>query len=96
MSSKPDNDFPPDYDERIERVCREAAAEFRSCRDALLAQVRVCCRYFESGEREGISHEEERFWLDIEDLGRMHGSELVERYRRIFDEYVAGRAAYTC
>lgn len=58
MSSTPDEDFPPDYDKRIERVCREAAAEFRSCRDDLLAQVRVSCRYFESGEREGISHGE--------------------------------------
>ena len=58
MSSTLDEDFQPDYDERIDRVCREAAAEFRSCLDDLLAQVRVCCRYFESGEREGISHGE--------------------------------------
>ena len=58
MSSRPDDDFPPDYSERIERVCSAAAAEFRSCRDDLLAQVRVCCRYFESEEREGISHGE--------------------------------------
>jgi hypothetical protein len=58
MSSASDDDFPPDYGERIERVCCEAAAEFRSCRDDLLAQVGVCCHYFESGEREGISHEE--------------------------------------
>jgi hypothetical protein len=58
MSSTPDNAFPPDYADRIERVCSAAAAEFRSCRDDLLAQVRVCCRYFENGEREGISHEE--------------------------------------
>ena len=56
MSSKPDDDLPPDYSERIERVCSAAAAGLRSCRDDLLAQVRVCCRYFESGEREGISH----------------------------------------
>jgi hypothetical protein len=58
MSSTPDDDFPPDYLERIDRVCSAAAAEFRSCRDDLLAQVRVCCRYFESGAREGISHGE--------------------------------------
>ncbi|MFA5192908.1 MAG: hypothetical protein WC740_19530 [Verrucomicrobiia bacterium] len=58
MSSTPDEDFPPDYDKRIEMVCREAAAEFRSCRDDLLAQVRVCCHYFQNGKREGISHAE--------------------------------------
>ena len=58
MSSTSDEDFSPDYDERIERVCREAAAEFRSCRDDLLAQIKICCHYFESGEREGISHGE--------------------------------------
>src|SRR5258705_8347275 len=58
MSSTADDDFPPDYAERIERVCREAATQFRSCHDDLLAQVRVCCHYFESGEREGISHGE--------------------------------------
>src|SRR5881394_4093245 len=58
MSSTADDDFPPDYAERIERVCSEAATQLRSCRDDLLAQVRVCCHYFESGEREGISHGE--------------------------------------
>ncbi|MDB6058292.1 MAG: hypothetical protein JWO95_2136 [Verrucomicrobiales bacterium] len=40
--------------------------------------------------------DEERFWQDIERLGRRHGHELVERYQRIFDEYVAGRAVYVC
>jgi hypothetical protein len=58
MSSAVGDDFPPDYAERIERVCREAATQFRSCNDDLLAQVSVCSHYFESGEREGISHEE--------------------------------------
>jgi hypothetical protein len=58
MNSTADNDFPPDYAERMERVCLAAAAEFRSCRGDLLAQVRVCCRYFEIGERDGISHGE--------------------------------------
>jgi hypothetical protein len=58
MSFTPDDDFPPDYLERIERVCSAATAEFRSCRDDLIAQVGVCCRYFENGEREGISHGE--------------------------------------
>ena len=58
MNSTADDDFPPDYAERIERVCRDAAVQLPSCRDDLLAQVRVCCHYFESGEREGISHGE--------------------------------------
>ena len=58
MSSTPDDDFPPDYAERIERVCREAVSQLQSCRGDLLAQIRVCCHYFESGEREGISHAE--------------------------------------
>lgn len=40
--------------------------------------------------------DETRFWQDIENLGKAYGVELIERYRRIFDEYVAGRAAYTC
>jgi hypothetical protein len=40
--------------------------------------------------------DEDRFWQDIQHLGQTHGSELVERYRRIFDEYIDGRAAYTC
>jgi hypothetical protein len=56
MTSIANDDFPPDYAERIKRVCSEAATQLRSCRDDLLAQVRVCCHYFESGEREGISH----------------------------------------
>src|SRR5438552_3827068 len=58
MSSTANDDFPPDYAERIERVCSEAATQLRSCRDDLLPQLRVCCHYFESGEREGISHGE--------------------------------------
>jgi hypothetical protein len=49
---------PLDYGDRIERVCARAAHELRSCRDHVLTQLRVCCRYFESGEREGISHGE--------------------------------------
>ena len=53
-----DDDFPADYDDRIERVCARAADELRSCRDDVLAQLRVCCHYFESGDREGISHGE--------------------------------------
>ena len=46
------------YGERVDRVCREAAEEFRSSRDDVRAQLNACCRYFESGEREGISHGE--------------------------------------
>ena len=40
--------------------------------------------------------DEKRFWQGIEFLGKEHGPEFVERYRRIFDAYVAGTAAYTC
>jgi hypothetical protein len=55
---KGNSDFPSDYAERVERVCRESAEEFRSCRGDLLKQLRVCCSYFERGEAEGISHGE--------------------------------------
>jgi hypothetical protein len=65
MSPEVDDDFPADYAERIKRVCNEAATEFRSCRDNLLAQARVCCHYLESGEREGISHGELIDYLGI-------------------------------
>ena len=58
MTSTANDDLPPDYRERIERVCGETAAQLRSCRDDLLAQLRVCCQYFEKGESESISHEE--------------------------------------
>ena len=40
--------------------------------------------------------EEERFWQDIAHLESIHGPALVERYRRIFDAHVAGKAAYVC
>ena len=53
-----DDGFPPDYDERIERVCGEAASAFRACPSDLLSQLRVCCDYFQRGEHEGISHGE--------------------------------------
>ena len=56
--SSVDDEFPPDYDARIERVCSEAANEFRSRRGDLLTQLTVCCNYFVRGESEGISHEE--------------------------------------
>lgn len=57
MKPTPD-DFPPDYAKRVERVCREAAEELKSCRGDLFEQLKACCRYFEHGEQEGISHEE--------------------------------------
>ena len=58
MNAIPDDEFPQDYDERVGRICDQAATELRSCRGDLLAQLEVCCRYFESGEHEGISHAE--------------------------------------
>jgi hypothetical protein len=57
MNPDADEDF-QEYKKRVERVCLRAADELRSCRDDALAQLKACCRYFESGEREGISHEE--------------------------------------
>jgi hypothetical protein len=58
MSSASDDGFSPEYAERVERVCREASSELNSCGGDLLAQLKVCCRYFENGEQEDISHEE--------------------------------------
>ena len=58
MIPEADDDFPPDFGGRIERVCARAAEDLRSCRDDVLAQLRACCNYFEFGEREGIGHGE--------------------------------------
>jgi len=58
MNVIPDDEFPRDYDERVSRISEQAARELRSCRGDLLAQLQVCCRYFESGEQKGISHAE--------------------------------------
>jgi hypothetical protein len=46
--------------------------------------------------RDFASFDETRFWNDVDHLGRRHGNELTERYRRIFDAYMAGTAAYVC
>src|SRR5262249_39146274 len=58
MTPEAADDSPLDYGDRIERVCARAADELHSCRDDVLAQLKVCCRYFEAGEREDISHGE--------------------------------------
>ena len=58
MNAPQDNDFPPDYSERIARVCRHCADGLSATHGDLLAQLRVVCRYFQEGEQEGISHEE--------------------------------------
>lgn len=65
------------------------ASELRLCRD--LANSFHNLAFFTVWNFEGF--DEGRFWLDIERMGQTHGSKLVERYRRIFDEYVAGRTA---
>ena len=39
--------------------------------------------------------DENMFWEDIKRLRIAQGSEIEVRYRRIFDEYVAGRSACT-
>lgn len=71
---------------------RRAASELRDFKD--LADCFHNLAHFSIRDFERF--DEKRFWEDIERLGRRHGPELVERYRRIFDAYVAGRAAYTC
>lgn len=58
MSAPQDNDFPPDYSDRIDRVRRHCAEGLSAIHGDILAQLRVVCRYFEEGEQEGISHEE--------------------------------------
>jgi hypothetical protein len=58
MSAPQGTDFPPDYSERIARVCQHCADGLTGIRGDLLAQLRVVCRYFQEGQEEGISHEE--------------------------------------
>ena len=53
-----DDDFPTDYAERIEKVCREAADALRGCCGDRLARLRICAAYFNRGKEEGISHGE--------------------------------------
>ena len=60
-----DDGFPADFSERIERVCSEAADGFRACPGDLLAQLRICARYFQHGEQEGMAHEELIDYLGI-------------------------------
>ena len=37
---------------------------------------------------------EQMFWNDIERLGQRYDSELTERYRQIFNDYISGQAAH--
>jgi hypothetical protein len=55
-------DEPTDWAERLERLKGRIADELRSCPDDLLAQLRVCARYFNEGEQEGFDH---GFLIDI-------------------------------
>src|ERR1044072_6564201 len=52
------DDFPSDYNQRIDRMCEAAASALRACRGDLLAQLRVCADYVSRGEEVGISHGE--------------------------------------
>jgi hypothetical protein len=58
MNGPQDNDFPPDYSERIARVCQHCADGLSGIHGDLLAQLRVVCRYFQEGQDADISHEE--------------------------------------
>ena len=69
---------------------RRMASEFR--------QNKAIADYFHNlalfSVRNFEGFDEVRFWQDIGHFGRTYGAEFHERYRPIFDEYVAGRAAY--
>ena len=56
--SKPETDSADDYEELVERICSEAAEEFRRCIADPSEQRRVACRYFRSGSMADISHPE--------------------------------------
>src|SRR5258707_10240700 len=58
MSAPQDNDFPPNYSERIDWVCQHCADGLSAAPGDLLAQLRVVCHYFQEGQEEGISYEE--------------------------------------
>jgi len=58
MSALQDNDFPPDYLERVDRVRGYCAEALSVLHGDLLAQLRVVCHYLQAGDQEGISHEE--------------------------------------
>jgi hypothetical protein len=56
--NEPETDSSDDYDELVERICSEAAEEFRRCTADPSEQRRVTCRYFRSGSIADISHPE--------------------------------------
>jgi hypothetical protein len=71
---------------------RRTALEFR-----LNKQIADCFHNLAFFSAHNFEHfDEARFWQDVEHLGQTCGRDFVESYHRIFDEYVAGRAAYTC
>ena len=50
------DDFNTDWRERVHRLRRRAADEFRSCPNDSLERLRVCAWYFNEGYREGFDH----------------------------------------
>ena len=50
------DDIHPDWRERLDRLCRRAADEFRGCPNDPLQQLQVCARYFNAGIQEGFDH----------------------------------------
>jgi hypothetical protein len=64
-SSADDSSVPADWHERLERVRRQAAADFRASSLDSLDLLRVCARYFQHGKQEGFDHGELIDYLGI-------------------------------
>lgn len=56
--NEPQTDFADDYEGVVERICSEAAEEFRRCIADPFEQRRVACRYLRNGSMVDISHAE--------------------------------------
>jgi len=64
-SSADESGVPADWQERLDRVLQQAAADFRACSSDSLELLRVCARYFQHGEQEGFDHGELIDYLGI-------------------------------
>src|SRR3954471_15336618 len=52
------DDFHPNWRERLDRLRRQAADEFRGCPNDPLQRLQVCARYFNARIQEGFDHGE--------------------------------------
>lgn len=66
-------------------------AASRLCVNQAIADSFHNLAFFSIHNFEGF--DEQVFWNTIEHLGQKHDPKWTERYRGIFDDYVAGRAA---